>query len=128
MTSSPPATGTSAIGRQSTSMPSDLRSAATRWIDWPVRGTQALHAPSLLIDQDWRFPPDGVAERLNQIGNLRRRTHVPLEDYEAPGPGLAEKCALTGGDGEPRQSRDERLCCHWRGLACARNNGQVLGC
>ena len=89
MTGSAPGTGTSASGRQSTSMPSAPRSAAIRWpaepggrepdgrlavvelaiaragrIGRPMRRPEALHPAALLVDQNGRLPADGIAEMI----------------------------------------------------------------
>src|SRR5208337_4158484 len=61
----------------------------------PMRRSQALHAPALLIDQDRR---SGVAERLadraGERAKLRPRFDVPPEQNHAPGPRLTQKGAL----------------------------------
>jgi hypothetical protein len=76
----------------------ELAVTGARRKNGPMRRAQPLDASALLIYQHRRIPADNIAERLNQPRGLLRRTHVPLEDYQAPRPRIAEKSALTGGN------------------------------
>ncbi len=91
MMGSAPETGTSAIGAQSTSMPSAARSAAikprtqsrggkaglpiaiveraigrARRVGWPMRRTEPLHPAAFLIDQHRRLAADNAAKIVDQ--------------------------------------------------------------
>src|SRR5215831_8199240 len=91
----------------------------------PMRRSQALDTSTLLINEHRGVPAHCVPKRLNKIRYLCWRTHIPLEDNEAPWFGVAEKRALTSGNAQSRQSGDERAYRHRRGLLRACRKGQV---
>ncbi|MGY4595708.1 hypothetical protein ACVWXL_003454 [Bradyrhizobium sp. GM22.5] len=71
---------------------------SARRIDRPMRRRQALHPPTLLIDQD-----RGISETRNrpqfrnECSNLSRRLDIALEEDEAPRAFAADKLPLGGG-------------------------------
>ena len=62
-----------------------------------MRRPEPLHPAAFLVDQHGRLPANNIAERMSEFLYLARRTHVSLENDQAPRPGLAEKGALVGG-------------------------------
>ncbi len=103
----------------------ELAVFGTRRVTRPMGRSEPLHAAALLIHKHGRFPADTTAKSLNELTDLFRRAHVPLEDNEAPRLRIAEKSALIGRNTKSRQSRDKCTCRHRRGLARPQREGQV---
>ena len=73
----------------------------------PMRRTQALDTPALLIDQHRSRAPDTIAKLGHQAGDLGRRLDIAPEQYQAPGLRLAQKHMLARGQAKAGAAADE---------------------
>ncbi len=63
-----------------------------------MRRPHALHAPSLLIDEDRRIAPaERLPNRAAESTDIVQLADVAPEQDDAPGPGVAQKGALLLG-------------------------------
>src|SRR6516165_1510681 len=118
MTGSASRAGISAIGAQSTSIPSSARSYAISragWINRPMRRPQTLDAASLLVDQDRCLPSHCIAELANEPAQHIGRRYVAFEKNEPPRVRIADELLFVGGKGRSRQSGNKRAHASQRG-------------
>ena len=83
-----------------------------------------LNATALLIDQDRRITPDGLAKRRCQTAKLVRRLAVPLKHDEPEGLCLGEKPGLPATKLRPGRCKDIRA--PWHLLLHDRNAVRII--
>src|SRR6185437_8469753 len=85
-------------------------------IDRPMRRAEALHAPTLLVDQHGRIRlAYARPQLLDERSDLPRAFDIPLEQNETPGPLRRDKGAFglaelgSGNAGDERLGHDRRI-------------------
>ena len=76
----------------------------------PMRRSQPLDPPALLVDQHRRIgPPDAFAERTDERAQLIAIADIALEEDKAPRVTLPEEASLLRPEGEAGAAANERL-------------------
>lgn len=72
-----------------------------------MRGSEALHAAALLIDEDRRFATHSGAELPDQASQIARRRDIALEKDEAPGIGFLKELPFRTGQRRTCKASDK---------------------